>query len=203
MHKEAREELKVRFKLAVLEIAAHYGVRKACRNFGVPRSSFYEWKTNSTRKENPVCREKSQYLWLIVKKKPSGVVEKILELRKGYKMGALRIMCYLARYHGIRISESRQWHEYWEHMVWADYPKPLPDVLFTPNATQKLFPDIMYRWMFSFSVLKTYREANWDVFSIRPSFLNVGFIIGLIALMMGKHLMKLWGLSYRSWINVQ
>jgi transposase InsO family protein len=34
------------------------------------------------------------------------VVEKILELRKGYHLGALRITYYLDRYHGIQISES-------------------------------------------------------------------------------------------------
>jgi hypothetical protein len=33
------------------------------------------------------------------------VVEKILELRKEYQIGAFRIMYYLDRYHGIKISE--------------------------------------------------------------------------------------------------
>jgi len=34
------------------------------------------------------------------------VIEKILELRKAYQIGALRIVYYLDRYHGIKISES-------------------------------------------------------------------------------------------------
>lgn len=34
------------------------------------------------------------------------VVEKVLELRKEYSLGALRIMYYLERYRGIKISES-------------------------------------------------------------------------------------------------
>ncbi len=34
------------------------------------------------------------------------VVEKILELRAEYQVGALRIKYYLERYHGIKISES-------------------------------------------------------------------------------------------------
>lgn len=33
-------------------------------------------------------------------------VEKILELRKGYQIGALLIVYHLGRYHGIKISES-------------------------------------------------------------------------------------------------
>lgn len=44
MHKEAREELRVRLKLTVLELAHHLGVSKACQEFNVPRSSFYRWK---------------------------------------------------------------------------------------------------------------------------------------------------------------
>ncbi|MBG7610544.1 MAG: transposase [Anaerolineae bacterium] len=35
-----------------------------------------------------------------------GVVEKILEIRTEYQIGALRITYYLDRYHGIKISES-------------------------------------------------------------------------------------------------
>ena len=34
------------------------------------------------------------------------VVEKILELRREHQLGALRIVYYLAHYHGITISES-------------------------------------------------------------------------------------------------
>ena len=41
MHKEAEEELRVRLKLVVLELTPHLGVTKACREFNVPRSSFY------------------------------------------------------------------------------------------------------------------------------------------------------------------
>jgi len=44
MHKEAREELRVRLKLVVLEHANHFGVTKVCREFNVPRSTFYRGK---------------------------------------------------------------------------------------------------------------------------------------------------------------
>ena len=44
MHKETREELRVRFILAVLEFANNFGVTKTCREFNVPLSTFYSWK---------------------------------------------------------------------------------------------------------------------------------------------------------------
>jgi transposase-like protein len=44
MHSEAREELRVRFKLTVLEYSNHFGVTKTCQEFNVPRSRFYRWK---------------------------------------------------------------------------------------------------------------------------------------------------------------
>jgi transposase len=44
MHKEAIEELDVRFKLLVLDLTEHSSVTKICREFNVPRASFYRWK---------------------------------------------------------------------------------------------------------------------------------------------------------------
>jgi hypothetical protein len=44
MHKEAREELRVRFKLGVLEYSNHSGVTYTCWEFNVPRSTLYDWK---------------------------------------------------------------------------------------------------------------------------------------------------------------
>jgi len=44
MHKEAREELRVRFNLVVVEHANQFGATKTCREFNVPRSTFYRWK---------------------------------------------------------------------------------------------------------------------------------------------------------------
>jgi len=44
MHPEAKEELRRRLKLTVLEYAKYVGVTEACREFNVPRSTFYRWK---------------------------------------------------------------------------------------------------------------------------------------------------------------
>ena len=60
MHPEAEEELKVRLKLVVLELAQDLGVTKTCREFNVPRSSFYRWKQKYQKGENLDCIEKDQ-----------------------------------------------------------------------------------------------------------------------------------------------
>ena len=44
MHQEAKNALRIRLALAVLEYARHFGVTEACREFNVPRSTFYRWK---------------------------------------------------------------------------------------------------------------------------------------------------------------
>jgi transposase InsO family protein len=106
MHKEAREELRVRFKLAVLEYANHFGVTKACREFNVPRSTFYNWKQKYAHEGRAGLYRKKPVAYSHPCKTSSEVVEKILELRRAYQIGALRIMYYLARYHGIKTSES-------------------------------------------------------------------------------------------------
>ena len=41
MHPEAKKELRARFKFVVLDYAKYPEVAEACREFEVPRSSFY------------------------------------------------------------------------------------------------------------------------------------------------------------------
>ena len=43
MHKEAKDELKIKLALAVLELANRCGVLKACWEFNIPRSTFFLW----------------------------------------------------------------------------------------------------------------------------------------------------------------
>jgi transposase len=100
MHKEAREELRIRLKLVVLEYAKHVGVVKACREFNVPRSTFYRWKKKHDKEGRFGLYRKKPVAYSHPRKTSPEVVEKILELRKGYHLGALRITYYLDRYHG-------------------------------------------------------------------------------------------------------
>ena len=97
MHKEAREELKVRLKLVVLELANHFGASKACQECNVPRSSFYRWKQKYEKagrsglyRERPVAYHHPQ-------RTSPEVVEKILEIHAEHQLGALRIMYYRDR----------------------------------------------------------------------------------------------------------
>ena len=106
MHKEAREELRARFKFVVLEYANQAGISKACREFNVPRSTFYYWKQKYENEGRSGLYRKKPIAYSHPRKTSPEVVEKILELRKEHQIGALRIMYYLNRYHGINISES-------------------------------------------------------------------------------------------------
>ena len=106
MQEEAREELRVRFKLAVLEYAKHWRVTKTCREINVPRSSFYGWKKKSDQEGKSGLYRKKPVADRHPRKTSPDVVEKILELRRDYQIGGLRIRADLDRYHGIKISES-------------------------------------------------------------------------------------------------
>jgi transposase InsO family protein len=106
MHQEAREDLRVRFKLAVLEYANHVSVTKACWEFNVPRSTFYNWKQKYAHEGRAGLYRKKPVAYSHPRKTSPEVIERILALRREYQIGALRITYYLERYHGIKISES-------------------------------------------------------------------------------------------------
>jgi transposase len=106
MHKEAKEELRVRLKLVVLEFADQLGVTKACQEFSIPPASFYRWKQKYEKAGCSGLFRKRPVAYRHPHRTSPEVVEKILVLRTEHQMGALRIMYYLDRYHGIKISES-------------------------------------------------------------------------------------------------
>ena len=146
MHKEAIEELDVRFKLLVLDLAEHSSVTKTCREFNVPRSSFYRWKKKFDQEGPSGLYRKKPIAYNHPNKTPSEVVAKILEIRREYQMGALRIKYYLERYHGIKISEATVSRTLNAHGV-AGCSRRLPNVLFIPKGMQKRFQGIMFRSM--------------------------------------------------------
>ena len=92
-------------KLRVLEHADKIGsVARACRYFGVGRSSFYRWRDAYRRhgvsglcNDKPVARNHPN-------RTPDEVIEKVLHLRHKYRLGPIRIVWYLERYHGIHVS---------------------------------------------------------------------------------------------------
>ena len=98
--------MRARLKLVVLEFASHIGVTKACQEFEVPRSSFYRWKQKYEKAGQSGLYRERPVAFRHPNRAAPEVVEKILVLRTEHQMGALRIMYYLDRYHGIKISES-------------------------------------------------------------------------------------------------
>ncbi len=138
MHKEAKEELMVRLKLVVLDFAKNIGVTKACIEFNIPRSTFYEWKKKYDTGRRSGLYRKKPIVYRYPRKTSPEVVEKILELRKEYQIGALRIVYYLDRYHGIKISESTVTRVLRAHGV-GRLPKTAPRrALHTKRYTKKV-----------------------------------------------------------------
>jgi len=81
-------------------------VAEACREFEVPRSTFYGWKKafdkegkEGLARKEPIARNHPRSL-------AQDVVDQILHLRQEYKLGPERITWYLERYHGIKTSVS-------------------------------------------------------------------------------------------------
>jgi transposase InsO family protein len=107
MQEDVREAFRVHYKWTVLEYAkVCRTVAKACREFEVPRSTFYNWKRAFDKegkaglfRKKPIARNHPRSL-------AQDVVDKILHLRQTYKLGPDRITWYLERYHGIKTSES-------------------------------------------------------------------------------------------------
>jgi transposase InsO family protein len=107
MNQEVRDILEARRRFIVLEFAEKSGnVAKECREFEVPRSSFYRWKKayeaggrEALLRKRPVARSHPRQI-------PPEYVEKILHLRSTYHLGPQRIAWYLERYHGFTTSCS-------------------------------------------------------------------------------------------------
>ena len=100
-----RDKQEIARKLKVLrhaEVSGH--VARTCRYFGIGRASFYRWQTAyRARGEAGLVNGKP------IPRNPANqtspeITEKVLHLRQTYHLGPIRIVWYLARYHGIKIS---------------------------------------------------------------------------------------------------
>jgi transposase len=102
-----KEDRDIQRKLKVLRHAEKTGhVARTCRYFGVGRSSVYRWKAAYKQRgeaglinEKPIPKNPANQT-------PPEIVEKVLYLRSKYHLGSIRIVWYLARYHGIKISDA-------------------------------------------------------------------------------------------------
>ncbi len=97
------DQREIHRKKRVLDYAERIGnINKACRHFGIARSSFYVWRDRYRElgdeglKSRRCCPHKHP------NKTPDEVVEKILHLRRTYHhMGPIRIAWYMARYQDL------------------------------------------------------------------------------------------------------
>ena len=94
-------------KKRVLEHAERIGnIRKTCRYFGVSRLGFYRWKqAYETYGDEGLVNKKPCPVNLKLRTAPE-IVEKVLYLRRTYHLGPIRIVWYLERYHGMKISDA-------------------------------------------------------------------------------------------------
>ncbi len=97
----------IRRKTRALEHAAQSGnVRQTCRYFGIPRSLFYRWRAAYEREGESGLINKKPCAHSHPKTTAPEIVEQILHLRRTYHLGPIRIVWYLARYHGIRVCDA-------------------------------------------------------------------------------------------------
>lgn len=101
------DQREIRRKLRILEHAEKVGdVSKTCRYFGIARASFYRWRAAyQKRGEGGLINGKPIPKWH-ANRTPPAVEEKVLHLRRKYHLGPIRIVWYLERYHGIKISDA-------------------------------------------------------------------------------------------------
>ncbi len=102
-----RDQREIHRKKRVLEYAERIGnFNKACRYFGVARSSFYEWRNRFRELGDEGLKSRRCCPHNHPSKTSDEVVEKILHLRRTYHMGPIRIVWYLERYHDIKTSDA-------------------------------------------------------------------------------------------------
>ena len=106
INRRVNDILQQRRKLRLLKLMSYEkNISKACEEYEIPRSTYYEWKSRHSKYgDNAFLRikEDREYQPRI----DSDVVNKILDIRKEFQMGPIRIKWYLERYFDIKVSES-------------------------------------------------------------------------------------------------
>ena len=116
MSLKAKQE--IRRKKQVLEHASRLGnVRKTCRFFGIPRSSYYVWKAAYEREGDAGLVNKKPCAYRHPKALAPELVDLILHLRRTYHLGPRRIVWYLERYHGRTVADATVYRTLRRHGV--------------------------------------------------------------------------------------
>ncbi|NQV16644.1 IS481 family transposase [bacterium] len=116
MHPEVKNELEVRFKQTVLELAkVTRFTSDVIKEYDIPRSSFYRWKKLYDEKGKAGLYKKKPIPLSHPKRITPPVVDLIIKLQTEYQLGPERIRLHLERYHGIKISESAAYRTLKKH----------------------------------------------------------------------------------------
>lgn len=95
----------IRRKRRVLEHAERTGnIRKTCRYFGISRALFYVWRGKYEREGEAGLINRRPCAKAHPRATAPAIVAQVLELRRTYHLGPIRIVWYLERYHQIRVS---------------------------------------------------------------------------------------------------
>lgn len=101
------EERDIQRNLRVLQRTEKIGnAGNACRFFGIGRSSVYRWRGAYQKHGESGLKNAKSIPKNPANQTPAVIVEKVLYLRRKYHLGPIRIVWYLARYHGIINSDS-------------------------------------------------------------------------------------------------
>jgi transposase len=99
------EKRNIQHKLKLLQHAEKIcNARKVCWYFGVGKSSFYRWRDVYQKHGEAGSKSAKSIPKNPANQTPAEIVDKVLYLRRKYHLGLIRIVWYLARYHGIKIS---------------------------------------------------------------------------------------------------
>jgi transposase len=83
VNKKVKEVLRIRSIVTIIEfISKRKNVRSQCRDFGIPKSTYYLWKKKYDLEGKEGLKRKKPIPYNHPKKTPPEVIEKILELRK-------------------------------------------------------------------------------------------------------------------------
>ena len=86
-----------------------HNVAKTCRYYGISRTLYYRWHTRFLELGIEGLHDRSRRPRRSPRSTPWDVVEKVLYLRRSYHFGPSKIRMYLARYHGLHLSQATIW----------------------------------------------------------------------------------------------
>ena len=144
------EERDIQRKLRVPQHAERISnARRACRYFGIGRSSFYRWRDAYQKHGEAGLKNTESIPKNPVNQTPAEIVEKVLYLRRKYHLGPIRIVWYLARYHSIKISDPGV-YRILKRTVSTDCPEAHGCINCTPKDIRNNFQSITSKWTLSF-----------------------------------------------------